>query len=97
MSDTPTLREQAEAFLKQCGACDAGLPMMCTCPVVDPRPLVLALLTALETSVQREEQARAHKKKLADALYGYADKIIGTPIGYRVAHHLRGILDAHTH
>lgn len=37
----------AEPWLEQCGVHDAGLPMACTCPPGDFRPVMLALFAAL--------------------------------------------------
>lgn len=34
------LTEIAEKWLRQCGACDAGLAMTCTCPQGDPRNVI---------------------------------------------------------
>jgi hypothetical protein len=31
-----------------CGPCDAGLPMACTCPQGDPRPIVAKLVAEVE-------------------------------------------------
>lgn len=35
-------------WLNQCGPCDAGLFMGCTCPEEDHRPVILALVNHLE-------------------------------------------------
>ena len=35
-------------WLSQCGSCDAGLPMNCTCPDDDPRSVILTLVNHLE-------------------------------------------------
>ena len=35
-------------WLSQCGSCDAGLPMSCTCPDGDPRGVILELVHKLE-------------------------------------------------
>lgn len=35
-------------WLSQCGSCDAGLPMNCTCPNDDPRSVILTLVNHLE-------------------------------------------------
>lgn len=35
-------------FLNQCGSCDAGLSMSCTCPTRDYRPTMLALVREIE-------------------------------------------------
>jgi hypothetical protein len=37
------LIERARPFLQQCGSCDAGLPMACTCPSGDYRPVMADL------------------------------------------------------
>jgi hypothetical protein len=38
----------AEPFMRVCGSCDAGLPMNCTCPPGDPRPIVSRLVAEIE-------------------------------------------------
>lgn len=43
--DIRTVRAQ---WLNQCGSCDAGLPMTCTCPDDDPRNVIHALVEHLE-------------------------------------------------
>lgn len=40
--------KRAERFLNQCGSCDAGLPMGCTCPRDDYRPVMLELVREVE-------------------------------------------------
>lgn len=40
---TNDLLKRAEPFLNVCGSCDAGLPMSCTCPDGDYRPVMSAL------------------------------------------------------
>lgn len=40
--------KRAERFLSQCGSCDAGLPMSCTCPQDDFRPVMLELVREVE-------------------------------------------------
>ena len=34
----------AATWLQQCGSCDAGLPMSCSCNAGDPRPVMAALV-----------------------------------------------------
>lgn len=36
--------DAARQWARQCGSCDAGLPMSCTCPTGDPRTVIAALL-----------------------------------------------------
>ncbi len=36
--------KRAEPFLARCGSCDAGLPMSCTCPTGDYRPVMADLV-----------------------------------------------------
>lgn len=51
--------DRALPFLNQCGSCDAGLPMDCTCPQGDYRPVMLDLVREVErlrTSLQAEKQ-----------------------------------------
>ena len=40
--------KRAEPFLQQCGSCDAGLLMSCTCPQQDFRPVMLDLVREVE-------------------------------------------------
>jgi hypothetical protein len=54
-----SLRERAEAFLVQCGSCDTGLLMMCTCPYADPRPLIADLLKALDAERKMWDEIKA--------------------------------------
>lgn len=42
------LDEIRQKWLNQCGSCDAGLPMNCTCTTDDPRHVILALVNHLE-------------------------------------------------
>lgn len=35
-------------WLGMCGACDAGLPMGCSCTGDDPRPVMLLLIEEIE-------------------------------------------------
>lgn len=41
------LRMALEPWLNQCGSCDAGLTMNCTCPKGDIRPLLLMIYNAI--------------------------------------------------
>jgi hypothetical protein len=52
MSD---LIERARPFLQQCGSCDAGLPMSCTCPTGDYRPVMADLVAEVERLRQRTQ------------------------------------------
>lgn len=40
-------------WLQACGSCDGGLPMTCTCPVEDYRPVMAELVDALEKFRER--------------------------------------------
>jgi hypothetical protein len=40
--------ERAKPFLQQCASCDYGLPMSCTCPAKDFRPVMLELVREVE-------------------------------------------------
>jgi hypothetical protein len=51
---------KAEAYLIQCGSCDAGLPMNCVCPTSNPRGVIAALLDALKEEYPR---GRRHAAK----------------------------------
>ncbi|MEU7170209.1 hypothetical protein ABZ949_01805 [Micromonospora tulbaghiae] len=39
---------EAQPFIQQCGSCDAGLPMSCTCPIGDYRPVMARLVAEVE-------------------------------------------------
>lgn len=45
---TDDLLSRAQAHLVQCGSCDAGLPMSCTHPSEDYRPVLLDLVREVE-------------------------------------------------
>jgi hypothetical protein len=45
---TEDILDPALPFLNQCGSCDAGLPMNCTCPEGDYRPVMLDLVREVE-------------------------------------------------
>lgn len=47
LSDQDLAQIQAE-WATQCGSCDAGLPMGCTCSQGDPRPVVARLLGEID-------------------------------------------------
>jgi hypothetical protein len=40
--------EAGRRWVTQCGSCDGGLPMSCTCQGGDPRPVIAALLRIIE-------------------------------------------------
>lgn len=44
---TPDVLEAAKPWMRQCGPCDAGLPMACICPPGDPRAIVARLAAEL--------------------------------------------------
>lgn len=48
------LQDVRDEWLNQCGSCDAGLPMNCTCPAGDPRTVIAQLIREVER-VQRKE------------------------------------------
>lgn len=45
---TDDLLKRAEPFLTQCGSCDYGLHVPCTCPKPDYRPVMLDLVREVE-------------------------------------------------
>lgn len=59
---------KAEAYLVQCGSCDAGLPMSCICPTGDPRAIIAALLDAVKEEYPR---GRQHAAKDIDRMSSY--------------------------
>ena len=69
--------ERAGKFLQQCGSCDAGLPMACTCPDEDFRPVMLDL-------VQEIERLRADAAAVARRAYesGQRDLIALKELGF---------------
>jgi hypothetical protein len=45
VTDEPTdVVDRAAPFMQLCGSCDAGLPMSCTCPTPDHRPVIADLV-----------------------------------------------------
>jgi hypothetical protein len=48
------LAAEVEPWLRECGACDAGLPMGCTCPPGDYRVILLKLWQAYEAATDSE-------------------------------------------
>jgi hypothetical protein len=40
-------------WLRECGACDAGMATACVCPDGDPRTVILALVTRVESAEGR--------------------------------------------
>lgn len=42
------VQEIRAKWLNQCGSCDAGLPMSCSCPGDDPRSVILDLVRRVE-------------------------------------------------
>jgi hypothetical protein len=40
-------------WLQQCGPCDGGLPMECSCPAGDPRPVIALLVDAVRSGSAR--------------------------------------------
>ena len=47
-----------ELWGRQCGPCDGGLPMLCVCADVDPRPVIMRLLDALEAAERERDELR---------------------------------------
>jgi len=45
------VEDEFSGWLDQCGSCDAGLPMNCTCPSGDPRSVILALVERLDAAL----------------------------------------------
>ncbi len=43
--------KDALPWMQQCGSCDAGLPMGCTCPQGDPRVVISRLVAVIEHAV----------------------------------------------
>ena len=62
------LRERAEAFLVQCGPCDAGLPTGCSCPDADPRPVIAELLAALASRTPDAHLAAAKAEAWSEGM-----------------------------
>jgi hypothetical protein len=76
--ETPAAREQFAwvedefgDWLNQCGSCDVGLPMDCTCPPGDPRAVILALVERLDDVVTLHRQTS--EVGLADGAWCPAD------------------------
>lgn len=45
-----------DRWLRECGACDAGMATTCVCPDGDPRTVILALVTRVEAAEARLAQ-----------------------------------------
>lgn len=48
--DLDTVRD---TWLRECGACDAGMPTACVCAEGDPRAVILALVNRVEAAERR--------------------------------------------
>ena len=61
---------EIEPWLQQCGSCDAGLPMSCTCPAGDYRNILLKVWQAYKASrvLMAEEIAEALRRRRDEAL-----------------------------
>ena len=55
-NERPDVLTEAKPFVQQCGPCDAGLPMSCTCPPGDYRHVMVRLME----EVQRLRAEREH-------------------------------------
>ena len=69
MSSDGDLAGEVEPWLRQCGSCDAALPMGCTCPPGDYRNILLKVWRAYEASreAMAEEIAVALESREDDA------------------------------
>ena len=68
-------------FLRECGVCDAGLPMQCSCAQCDFRPTMLALVAevrrlTVEAATQREwfEAADAAAERRLDQSIAWMER-----------------------
>lgn len=80
---TDDILDRAEPFLNQCGSCDAGLPMSCTCPSGDYRPVMLDLVR----EVERLRARAMHQIQFAPTVPGRV--IIPVPVDPRTGRMLR--------
>ena len=92
MTAVDDLLAQAEPWTKQCGPCDAGLPMGCSCPDGDPRVVVSALVNHLE------QQRTAVRRWVKDTAYSPHDIVLGPHSdldreGYESLHQLLDAVD----
>jgi hypothetical protein len=64
-ASTTWVEDEFSAWLDQCGSCDAGLPMDCTCPPGDPRAVILALVERLDAALAicNERNPRTGKQR----------------------------------
>ena len=69
--------DDIKPWLNICGGCDAGLPMSCTCPDGDPRPVMARLVAEIERQrgelaevTRQRDEARAER----DAMTEVADR-----------------------
>jgi hypothetical protein len=78
-----TLAAEVELWLQECGSCDAGLPMGCTCPPGDYRVVLLKVWRAYE-GVERAIR-RQVAEEMAQALETDRDHGDGLPISDTVS------------
>lgn len=62
-----------EQWLRQCGPCDAGIPLKCVCPDRDPRSDLAALLAELDR-VRAERDA--NRLQLGKSIHRHADQLL---------------------
>lgn len=75
-----------EKWLQQCGPCDGGLPMSCTHPTEDYRPVISDLLAA----VRERDNTIARVRDIVESVH-QSDGL--DPDGYQVAGLIRAALD----
>lgn len=64
-------QDEFAGYLQQCGPCDAGLPMSCTCAPGDTRVVILSLARRLDAVIALHAQVSA--VGLADGAWCPAD------------------------
>lgn len=78
-----------EKWLQQCGPCDGGLPMSCTHPADDYRPVISALLAA----VRERDNTIARVREVLDDYDGLDAEPIPKLSTHAWMHEVRAALD----
>lgn len=73
----------AEKWLQPCGACDGGLPMGCSHPDEDYRPVLLALVEEVERLRHYRPVARVHNHPPYRSVCN--ERLVGGPSALRGA------------
>ena len=84
--EAETLAAEVEPWLRECGSCDAALPMSCTCPPGDYRVVLLKVWQAYEASrvtVAKEIEQACERDAIYDTAARFHFARIAREIGTR--------------